>query len=84
MLTDTSQREIAMPQKERLRVWKGELKKTSGGLTKKGMVGGFTKKGKMGGLTKNQYFSQDYQNLIPLTILDKLLILLPYQFQFFF
>ena len=27
-----------MPQKERLRVWKGELKKTSGGLTKNDLI----------------------------------------------
>ena len=27
-----------MPQKERLRVWRGELKKTSGGLTKKDLI----------------------------------------------
>ena len=27
-----------MPQKERLRVWKGELRKTAGGLTKKDLM----------------------------------------------
>ena len=34
-----------MPQKERLRVWRGELKKTAGGLTKADLV-----KNKRGGL----------------------------------
>ena len=31
---DTKKKTAEMPQKERLRVWLGELKKTSGGLTK--------------------------------------------------
>ena len=50
-----------MPQKERLRVWKGELKKTSGGLTKKDLIK--NKRGKIVSKKKSNQAVGDENNL---------------------
>ena len=50
-----------MPQKERMRVWKGELKKTSGGLTKGQLVK--NKRGKIVSLKKSTQAVGDENNL---------------------
>ena len=50
-----------MPQKERLRVWKGELKKTSGGLTKKDLIK--NKRGKIVSKKKSEHAVGDENNL---------------------
>ena len=50
-----------MPQKERMRVWKGELKKTSGGLTKGQLVK--NKRGKIVSLKKSTQAVGDANNL---------------------
>ena len=50
-----------MPQKERMRVWKGELKKTSGGLTKKDLVK--NKRGKIVSKKKSSQAVGDENNL---------------------
>ena len=50
-----------MPQKERMRVWKGELKKTSGGLTKNDLVN--NKRGKIVSKKKSNQAVGDENNL---------------------
>ena len=50
-----------MPQRERMRVWKGELKKTSGGLTKGQLVK--NKRGKIVSLKKSSQAVGDANNL---------------------
>ena len=50
-----------MPQKERMRVWKGELKKTSGGLTKKDLIK--NKRGKIVSKKKSEQAVGDENNL---------------------
>ena len=49
-----------MPQNERLRVWKGELKKTSGGLTKKDLIK--NKRGKIVSKKKSEAAKKNKEN----------------------
>ena len=50
-----------MPQKERLRVWRGEIKKTSGGLTKEELIR--NKRGKIVSRKKSSHAVGDANNL---------------------
>jgi hypothetical protein len=58
---ELTKRETAMPQKERMRVWKGELKKTSGGLTKNDLIK--NKRGKIVSKKKSNHAVGDENNL---------------------
>ena len=51
-----------MPQNERLRVWRGELKKTSGGLTKAMLMK--NKRGKIVSKRKSEAAKKNANNLV--------------------